>query len=49
MTTVLARFRADIELERAARVDSTRLELNAIRQIVSHLRGSRPGEFGGLA
>lgn len=48
-TKVLAHFRADIELERSARVDSTRLELNAIRQIVSHLRGSPPGEFGGLA
>jgi F-type H+-transporting ATPase subunit epsilon len=37
--TVLTRFRADIESERSARVDSTRLELSAIRQIVSHLRG----------
>jgi F-type H+-transporting ATPase subunit epsilon len=36
--TVLARFRADIETERAERVDSTRLQLNAIRQIVRHLR-----------
>jgi len=36
--TVLARFRADIEAERADRVDSTRLQLNAIRQIVRHLR-----------
>jgi F-type H+-transporting ATPase subunit epsilon len=38
--TVLARFRADIETERSERVNSTRLELSAIRQIVSHLRGS---------
>ena len=38
--TVLARFRADTETERAERVDSTRLQLNAIRQIVSHLRAS---------
>jgi F-type H+-transporting ATPase subunit epsilon len=38
--TVLARFRADTEAERAERVDSTRLQLNAIRQIVSHLRAS---------
>ena len=38
--TVLARFRADLENERSARIDSTRLELSAIRQIVSHLRGS---------
>jgi F-type H+-transporting ATPase subunit epsilon len=35
---VLARFRADTETERADRVDSTRLQLNAIRQIVRHLR-----------
>jgi F-type H+-transporting ATPase subunit epsilon len=35
---VLARFRADIETERVERVDSTRLQLNAIRQIVRHLR-----------
>jgi F-type H+-transporting ATPase subunit epsilon len=42
--TVLARFRADIETERAERVDSTRLQLNAIRQIVRHLRpGGRMG------
>jgi F-type H+-transporting ATPase subunit epsilon len=38
--TVLARFRADTEAERAERVDSTRLQLNAIRRIVSHLRAS---------
>ncbi|HEX3994777.1 MAG TPA: F0F1 ATP synthase subunit epsilon [Acetobacteraceae bacterium] len=37
---VLARFRADTETERAERVDSTRLQLNAIRRIVSHLRAS---------
>jgi F-type H+-transporting ATPase subunit epsilon len=36
--TVLDRFRADIEMERTQRVESTRLQLNAIRQIVSHLR-----------
>jgi F-type H+-transporting ATPase subunit epsilon len=44
--TVLARFRADIETERSERVNSTRLELSAIRQIVSHLRGAKG--FGGL-
>jgi F-type H+-transporting ATPase subunit epsilon len=38
--TVLARFRSDTETERAERVDSTRLQLNAIRRIVSHLRAS---------
>jgi F-type H+-transporting ATPase subunit epsilon len=37
--TVLARFRADLETQRSERVASTRLELSAIRQIVSHLRG----------
>jgi F-type H+-transporting ATPase subunit epsilon len=36
--TVLSRFRADIDLERTQRVESTRLQLNAIRQIVGHLR-----------
>lgn len=36
--TVLARFRADIETERTERVESTRLQLNAIRQIMRHLR-----------
>ncbi len=45
--TVLARFRADIETERSERVNSTRLELSAIRQIVSHLRGAKG--FGGLS
>jgi F-type H+-transporting ATPase subunit epsilon len=41
--TVLARFRADIETERAERVDSIRLQLNAIRRIVSHLRQNGRG------
>lgn len=35
---VVTRFRTEIEAERVARVESTRLQLNAIRQIVSHLR-----------
>ena len=46
--TILARFRADIEAERAAHADSTRLHLNAIRQIMSHLRPdgrARPAGF----
>jgi F-type H+-transporting ATPase subunit epsilon len=43
--TVLVRFRADIETERSERVDSTRLQLNAIRQIVSHLRPGRSADF----
>jgi F-type H+-transporting ATPase subunit epsilon len=42
--TVVGRFRADIETERTERVESTRLQLNAIRQIVSHLgSGARAG------
>jgi F-type H+-transporting ATPase subunit epsilon len=36
--TILARFRADAESERAEVVNSTQLQLNAIRRIVSHLR-----------
>ena len=36
--TVLARFRADLETERTEHVESTRLQLNAIRQIMRHLR-----------
>jgi F-type H+-transporting ATPase subunit epsilon len=36
--TVLARFRADTETERTEHVESTRLHLNAIRQIMRHLR-----------
>jgi F-type H+-transporting ATPase subunit epsilon len=46
--TVLARFRADIETERSERVNSTRLELRAIRQIVRHLQGGSDG-FGGFS
>jgi F-type H+-transporting ATPase subunit epsilon len=37
----LARFRADVETERAERVNSTQLELSAIRQIISRLRGGK--------
>ncbi len=39
--TVLARFRADIETERTEHVESTRLQLNAIRQIMRHLRSDQ--------
>jgi F-type H+-transporting ATPase subunit epsilon len=42
--SVLARFHADIETEREEHFESTRLELSAIRQIVSHLRP--PGRIG---
>ena len=41
--TVLTRFRADLDSERTEHVASTRLQLNAIRQIMSHLRPDRPG------
>jgi F-type H+-transporting ATPase subunit epsilon len=42
--TVLGRFRADIETEKTERAESTRLQLNAIRQIVSRLgSGARAG------
>ena len=44
--TVLARFRDDVEAERAERVGDIRLQLNAIRQIVSLLR---PLGGGGLS
>jgi F-type H+-transporting ATPase subunit epsilon len=35
---VLHRFRTEMEAERVERVESTRLQLNAIRQIMLHLR-----------
>ncbi|MGC8006347.1 hypothetical protein ACP3V7_24920, partial [Salmonella enterica] len=42
--TVLARFHADLESERTENVESTRLRLNAIRQMMYHLRpGHRTG------
>jgi F-type H+-transporting ATPase subunit epsilon len=42
--TVLARFRADIETERTERVESTRLQLAAIRRMATRLKpASRPG------
>jgi F-type H+-transporting ATPase subunit epsilon len=47
--TVLARFRADIETERTEHVESTRLQLNAIRQIMGHLRPDRRGGGGILS
>jgi F-type H+-transporting ATPase subunit epsilon len=45
---ILARFREDHEAERAEHFDTTQMQLNAIRQIIRHLRpGSRAGlEFG---
>jgi F-type H+-transporting ATPase subunit epsilon len=47
--TVLARFRADNETERTERVESTRLQLNAIRQIMRHLRPDRQSGAGTFA
>lgn len=47
--TVLARFRADIEAERTEHVESTRLQLNAIRQIMRHLRPDGRTGSGNLA
>jgi len=47
--TVLARFRADAETERAERTEGRRLELNAIRQIMRHLRADRGGATGAFS
>jgi F-type H+-transporting ATPase subunit epsilon len=46
--TVLGRFRADIEAERVERVESTRMQLDAIRQIMSRLRPSGRGGLEGF-
>jgi F-type H+-transporting ATPase subunit epsilon len=43
--TVLNQFRADIEQERSERFESTQLQLNAIRRIVSQLGSSGSGNF----
>ena len=40
--TVLARFRADLETERAERTAATRLHMAAIRQIIAALRPAGP-------
>ncbi len=45
----LARFRRRLEAERAARVDSERLHLAAIRQIIQLLRPERAGSSLGRA
>lgn len=37
-TEVLARFQSDAEAERVERTESTRLQLNAIRRMISRLR-----------
>lgn len=43
--TVLARFRDDLDRERIEHVETARLELSAIRQLVARLR-PRPGTGG---
>jgi F-type H+-transporting ATPase subunit epsilon len=47
--TVLARFRVELDTERTEHVESTRLHLNAIRQIMSHLRPDQRGGRGILS
>lgn len=47
--TVLARFRTDVEAERTEHVESTRLQLNAIRQIMRHLRPDGRSGSGNFA
>lgn len=44
-STVLERFRADIDQERSERIENMRLQLNAIRRIVSQLGISGSGNF----
>ena len=44
--TVLARFRDDMESDRAAHLVDTRLQLNAIRRIVERLQPRRTGSLG---
>jgi len=43
---VLAQFREALDAERVARIESLRLQMKAIRQIVRYLRPERPGVFG---
>jgi F-type H+-transporting ATPase subunit epsilon len=47
--TVLSRFREDIETERVERVESTRLQLNAIRRMVGQLQPSASGGPGSFS
>lgn len=44
--SVLARFRADAEAERAGRVAAMRLQTQAVRRIVEALRGDGRAEIG---
>lgn len=41
--TVLTRFREEIEQERSERFESTQLQINAIRRIVSQIQPDGPG------
>jgi F-type H+-transporting ATPase subunit epsilon len=43
---VLAEFRQALEAERTARIESAKLQMKAIRQLVRYLRPDRPGVFG---
>jgi F-type H+-transporting ATPase subunit epsilon len=47
-TVVLAQLREALETERAARTESLRLQVKAIRQIVRYLRPERPGMLGSV-
>ncbi|MBB6254240.1 F0F1 ATP synthase subunit epsilon [Nitrospirillum iridis] len=47
--TVLDRFRVELDQERLERTEDTRLQLNAIRQIMRHLRPDRRPGGGGLS
>jgi F-type H+-transporting ATPase subunit epsilon len=47
--TVLGRFRTEFEAERTEHVESTRLQLSAIRQIMRHLRPAGRSNPGSLA
>jgi F-type H+-transporting ATPase subunit epsilon len=46
-TSVLSRFRADLEAERSGRAAAVRLSTQAIRRIVEALRPERRPEIGG--
>ncbi len=48
-TAVLDRMRSDIDLDRSQRVEDTRLQLGAIRQIMSRLRADKRQGFGGVS
>ncbi len=43
---VLRRFRADMETQRVEHIASARLQLNAVRQLMRHLRPGSSGAWG---